>query len=298
MPKLFIIANGKNIRKCLRINKLKNILSSKFDVEILLTGKVGDGISLAKQATENNADFIVIAGGDGTINEVVNGVMLSSKEKKPVLGVFPCGTGDDFVKSLQPRPILDAIDEMNLQKVDLLRIKNFNDNNEANVRYCVNIADVGVSALTVKIVNGSAKRLGSALTFFVGAVKSFLKYKPIEVRVIGDDFEYKGKITTVVFANGKYFGGGMAIAPEAEINDGLIDVVIAGEVRLKEFLKYYPQIRKGQKIKHQQVFYYKTRKLRIKPVQSGDFPVEADGEYIGKMPAEVEILSDSLSFLM
>ncbi len=293
-----IIINGKNIKKCKEFNELKSFLEQKFSVKIYQTNSVGDGINKTLAAIELNPNYIIIVGGDGTINEVVNGVMLSDNPRKPVIAIFPCGTGDDFVKSLRPQNLFSAISNHRIKEIDLIKIKYISQNNEAQTRYCVNIADIGVSALTVKIVNGSAKRLGSALTFLYGAIKSFLKYKPIKIKLQGDNFEYQGKITTVVFANGNFFGGGIGIAPKAKIDDGYIDIVIAGDISLWEFLRHYPTMRKSREINHKQIFYYRTKKLVIKPLSQGKFPVEADGEYIGNMPVEVEIVPKAVKFLI
>lgn len=296
--KIFFIINSKNLKRCKDLTKLKEKLSTKYDLNFLYTNFIGDATIKSKIAVEKKADYIIATGGDGTINEVANGILQSKPEHKPILCIFPCGTGDDFIKTLKIRPLLKAFSDIKLKEIDVLKINFFNEKNKKETRYCLNIADIGVSALTVKIVNGSKKRLGSALTFMAGATKAFLNYKPNNVSITGDNFSYKGKIATVAFANGKYFGGGMCIAPLAIIDDGNIDVTVVGDVSTFTFLKHYFKLRKEKKINHPQVFYYKTKKIEIKNLGKNKSPLEADGEFFGYTPAKIKIIPNKIKILI
>lgn len=296
--KISFIVNKKNLRKCKNLNEIKSELSKKFEIDFLYTESIGDGINKAKVASECGADYVVAIGGDGTINEVTNGILTSNIQNKPILAIFPCGTGDDFIKTHQVKPILEGFQNLQTHEIDVLKIEFTNENGKKQIRYSSNIADIGVSALTVKIVNGSKKRLGSALTFFVGTLKAFLTYKHNSVKITGDDFEYNGKITTVVFANGKYFGGGMCIAPDAVLDDGFFDVILVGDVKTTTFLKYSVKLRKEQRLNHPQVFYYRTKKLKIENLTNQKSPVEADGEFLGYSPVEITISSQKMKVLL
>jgi len=296
--KISFIVNKKNIKKCKNLEQIKQKLSQNFKLEFLYTESIGDGITKARIASENGTNFVVAIGGDGTINEVTNGILTSSVDKKPILSIFPCGTGNDFIKSLTVKPIIESFKNLKTTELDILKIEYTDENKNKKTRYSINIANIGVSALTVKIVNGSKKRLGSALTFFVGALKAFLTYKHNSVEITGDNFTYKGKITTVVFANGKYFGGGMCIAPDAILNDGFFNITLVGEVKTLTFLKYITKLRKNKRIIHPEVFYDKTKKLSIKNLSNQESPLEADGEFLGYTPIDVSISTKKIIVLL
>lgn len=298
LEKISFIVNKKNIRKCKNLDKIKKELQKKFELEFLYTQSIGDGINKSKFAAENGANYIIAIGGDGTINEVTNGILTSKVEKKPILGILPCGTGDDFIKSHHVKPLIESFQNLKSEEIDVLKIDFTNKAGQKNTRYSLNIGDIGVSALTVKIVNGSKKHLGSALTFFVGALKAFITYKHNIVKVTGDNFKYEGKITTVVFANGKYFGGGMCIAPNAILNDGVFDVTLVGNVKTFTFLRYSIKLRKEKELKHPQVFYYQTKKLIIENLSQQKSPIEADGEFLGYSPLEVSISAQKMKILI
>lgn len=296
--KISFIVNKKNIRKCKTLEEIKKELHKNFELEFLYTKSIGDGINKSKFASENGANYVIAIGGDGTINEVTNGILTSKVEKKPILGILPCGTGDDFIKSHQVKPLIESFQNLKSEEIDVLKIDFTNKNGQKNTRYSLNIGDIGVSALTVKIVNGSKKRLGSALTFFVGALKAFITYKHNTIRVTGDNFKYEGKITTVVFANGKYFGGGMCIAPNAILNDGVFDVTLVGNIKTFTFLRYSLKLRKEQELKHPQVFYYQTKNLKIENLTLQKSPIEADGEFLGYSPLEISISAQKMKILI
>ncbi|MBN2662687.1 MAG: YegS/Rv2252/BmrU family lipid kinase [Bacteroidales bacterium] len=296
--KISFIVNKKNIRKCKTLEEIKKELHKNFELEFLYTESIGDGINKSKFASENGANYVIAIGGDGTINEVTNGILTSKVEKKPILGILPCGTGDDFIKSHQVKPLIESFQNLKSEEIDVLKIDFTNKNGQKNTRYSLNIGDIGVSALTVKIVNGSKKRLGSALTFFVGALKAFITYKHNTIRVTGDNFKYEGKITTVVFANGKYFGGGMCIAPNAILNDGVFDVTLVGNIKTFTFLRYSLKLRKEQELKHPQVFYYQTKNLKIENLTLQKSPIEADGEFLGYSPLEISISAQKMKILI
>ena len=298
MQKIYFIVNGKNYLQCEKFSNLQEKIKDKFFITCLVTEKIADGINKAKQAAEEGADVVVAVGGDGTINEVANGIMQSNLEQKPLMAILPCGTGDDFVKTIKVRPLEDSLFDIKTKEIDTIKIHYQDENEQQHSRYCVNIGDIGVSALAVKIVNGSKKRLGSAFTFYVGTIRAFLSYKHNSVKIIAKEFQYEGKITTVVFANGNYFGGGIGIAPYAEIDDGLIDVTLVGDIKLTTFMKYYSRLRKKEHIHHPAVTYHKTQFIEIQAIKNDKYPLEADGEFFGYTPATIEILPKTLKLLL
>lgn len=298
MQKIIFIINGKNYKRCEKFSILKKRLSSKFDISCLITERIADGIAKAKQAAESGAKIVIAVGGDGTINEVVNGLMLSNMPQKPIMGILPCGTGNDFCRTFKMRPLEESLLDIKTKEIDIAKMSFIDQNGGNKSRFFVNIGDIGVGALTVKIVNGSKKKLGSALTFYAGTIKAFLTYKHNKVTIKSDDFEYSGKITAVTFANGKFFGGGMGIAPKAKLDDGLLDITLVGNVKMGTFLKYFPKLQKQKLINHPEVHYYKTKTIEISPLENKQYPVEADGELFGFAPVKVEIIPKSITMLL
>ncbi len=297
---------------CFIINSIKTKQTS-FEKEahhVFLTPKLifrytlykGHGIELAKTEIESGCDFLIAVGGDGTVNEMVNGYMLASPKarKKVILGLLPKGTGNDFARSIFAKKglaqLYNSIKNKHISPTDICQISFTNPAGNPQQRYFINIADIGIGANTVQIVNNSKKRLGSSITFLLAILKSFVGYKHLEVKISSPSYNYSGKIVSACFANGKWFGSGLGIAPHASLNDGKIALVVIGEVKMRTFLAKLPSLKKLTKIKHQKITYQKVEYCKIEPI-SEKCPLEADGEFLGYLPAEVRIYKHATQFL-
>jgi len=302
--KIFFVINGK-IKKIDKLeNEIKYFFFKDFDIEILRTKKKSDGILYAQKATNNSADFLIAIGGDGTINEVVNGVMLANAQnrKNIAVGLLPTGTGNDFARSIKMKKsikYLHFLIKNNLSsKIDIGKINFTNFDNSIETRFFINIADMGVGAETVRIVNGSSKFLGSTLTFLLTVLRVFANYKHQNLRFFFNDEEHQNKIVTLCFAKGKYFGSGLGVAPHACTTDGFLSMTIVGELNILHFLKYMPAIRKCKLIKNEKISYQKTKFCKVESNDSKKYPVEIDGEYIGTTPFKIEVVPNIINFLM
>jgi len=302
--KITFIANGK-LRKLYKIKDLLNkYFASNFELNIIISEGHGHAIELAKQATNQQTDYLIAIGGDGTTNEVINGFLIADKEaqKNVILGLLPFGTGNDFARSLKLNNSIECLQTLinnnNIKKIDIGEVEYEHFDGLRKIRYFNNISQIGVGAETVKIVNGNPKYLGPALTFIMATLKAFLRYKHQEIKLISDNFNFSGKIVSLCFANGKYMGGGLGIAPHAEVDNGEINVVIVGNVSIFEFVKYVPKLRKLEFIVHPEVQYKSLKSCSLESTNNKKYPVEMDGEYIGFTPMKVKINPQKITFLM
>ena len=198
----------------------------------VLTRQAGDATELARQAIDNGADMVVAIGGDGTINEVANGFFRDGRpiNRDAVFGVLPYGTGGDFRKTVSlPKDIYEAgriLVEGHKKRIDAGRIDFVDDGGKQATRMFVNIASFGISGLVDNYVNKTTKALGGKVSFLLATARAALEYQNRRVRLVFDGDE-SGAVTrtvlSVAVANGRYFGGGMFIAPEAELDDGQLD---------------------------------------------------------------------------
>ena len=257
---------------------------------------------LAREACKRGFERVVSVGGDGTLNEVINGVLRSGRAGKIYVGLLSLGTGSDFRKTLgipsDFEKMLKVIAECRVKTIDAGHIKfTLHDGRTAD-RYFVNIADAGIGGETVARVNATTKIFGGFISFLWGTLVTLLKFRPRLVRYsIDGKREREESITMIVVANGQFFGGGMHIAPDAAVDDGLFDVVIVKDAGLADFLRYSSMIYRGRKVEGDpRVEYLRAKKVRC---TSDDVVLlDVDGEQPGMLPAEFTVLPGALNFIV
>ncbi len=251
-------------------------------------------IKLAEQAGEY--DVLVVVGGDGTLNEVVNGVM--NQEVRPAIGLLPNGSANDFARERKLTNKLDAflkmVDSGCASSVDVGQIR-FPD--EKRNIYFINVADVGFGA---DVVNTLSKYdswynlFSSNIKFSIAIIRTFFSYSHQYVTVQADNNIWEGKILSVIAANSRSFGSGLIIAPEAEISDGKFQLVILGAISLKDYFINLKRIRRGERINHSEAFYSEASVINI--TGGSDLKVEADGEPAGQLPVKIRCIPEALLF--
>ncbi len=305
MGKIGFILHGKTKGKRKLLTQLKAQFEPNHQLAIYETQHENHAAELTQQALIAHCDYIIAVGGDGTLNEVVNGYMSAGKDLKMnrCLGVLPWGTGNDFVRSLgidrSTEQLYKLIDSKAVSEIDIGVMEFEHAEDKKYTRYFDNIADLGIGAEVVARVNGVHLRkriLGGTLVFFFTALRTFFTYKHKQITVIGDDFKWSGSILALVVANGRFFGSGLGIAPDAKINDGSFEVVIFGDLSVIDYLKHYGKIRKSKKLNLDEVNYLRTKALQIETDLS-DVAVEADGEVSGTAPVTMRCLHRALPFL-
>ncbi|HNT87653.1 MAG TPA: glycerol-3-phosphate dehydrogenase C-terminal domain-containing protein, partial [Candidatus Hydrogenedentes bacterium] len=260
---------------------------------------------LTRQALKDGVDQIIAVGGDGTVNEVVNGFFEKGELINPdaVLAVIASGTGGDFRRTfLLPESIDAQIARFamgEIRRIDVGKLTYRDDSTgEEMVRYFDNIASFGLSGEADRVVNrlGLSKRLGGKFAFQWGMFKALFTYRRQHVRLRVDEaFDQIVNTTTVAVANGKYFGGGMKVAPNAQPDDGLFDVIIIADVGPIELLLKSRSVYKGKHLRYNKVTALRGRKITALPIRgAGPVLLDVDGEAPGRLPATFEILPKAI----
>jgi diacylglycerol kinase (ATP) len=241
---------------------------------------------------DGGATLVVAVGGDGTLNEVVNGIAGRDVD----LATIPLGTGMDFVRSHGiPTGFEDAVRVALAgapRTVDAGRVRYRTWGGEAAERWFANVGSVGMSGAVAQRVNGMSKAFGGRATFFYALTRVFFEWENTEVTVRLDGGERRGRMHDVVVANGAWHGGGMMLAPDARPDDGLFDVVLIGDVGKVDFLTTAPKIYKGRHVLHPKVEV--VRSARVEVDAGEHLPIEVEGEQIGTTPAIFEIVPGAL----
>ena len=276
---------------------------SEFQVEIRKSTLENSFQELTMNAINKGVDYLILVGGDGSVNEGVNGYFDANSElrEKVILGVYPAGSGNDFSKSLgvgnDLEQLLLLVKNASFKKIDVGLMHFNNVDNTPGKRYFINIADIGIGGYVANKISDSKKRLGADFTYTKALIQSFFKYKKQKVQLTSKDYNWSGKMMSICMANGKYFGSGMCIAPDASLTDGKMQLVIIGEVSLYDYLKNIPKIKKGHKVVHKEIEYSFAEKCEITAMDN-PCPIDMDGEYVGTTPLKTEVISNQLKMLL
>ena len=289
-------AGGKTERRWPQLREIVHEAYGPFETQ--LTQAPGDGTRLARAALEAGEDLVVALGGDGTINEVVNGFFDGERAIRPgaALGILPAGTGGDFIKTLgTPRDVAAAAAVLRNsapRPIDVGRLTFTATDGQKTTRHFINIASFGIGGLVDRYVNQSSKRFGGKVSFALASLRAGLAYKNPTVRVSLDGQPAReGKIYSVAVANGRYFGGGMKVAPDAELDDGLFDVITMGDMGLSDMLLRGLDIYSGKHLSNPKVSHARARTLDAEPADGAEVLLDVDGEQPGRLPARFEIVT-------
>ena len=244
---------------------------------------------LAQAAGEARGSLLVVIGGDGTVNEVVNGVAGTETE----IAVLPCGTGQDFGRTHGiPSRFDDAVRvalDGGTQTIDLGRV----ELDDGTARFYANVGSAGMSGAVARRANAMTKRFGGRATFFYALTREFLAWQNTQVTVeLEDGSRHEGPMHDVIVANGNWHGGGMKLAPEARQDDGAFDIVTIGDVNKLDFLTTAPKLYSGRYLSHPKVELLRSSSVAISAAEP--LPLEVDGEPIGATPARFEVVPAAL----
>jgi diacylglycerol kinase (ATP) len=262
--------------------------------ETLMSERPEHLIELAAQAARDGAELVVAVGGDGTLSETVNGLMLAGGGSD--VATIPLGTGMDFVRTYGiPTRFDDAVRtalDGATRRIDVGRVSYLTWTGEAAERYVVNVGSVGMSAAVAQRANTMSKALGGRATFFYALVRVFLAWRNTEIEVTLDEARRSARMHDVIVANGRYHGGAMRLAPDAEPDDGLFDVLMIGDVNKIDFLTTAPKLYRGTHLSHPKVDLVKAHTVAVDARER--LPIELDGEQVGTTPARFEIVPSAL----
>ena len=268
------------------------------------TERAGDAQVIARSEAAQGRSLIIACGGDGTISEVANGILESGVDAE--LGILPSGTGGDFKRTLKiPARVADAAVVLRSGQgvlVDVGRVEFLDRAGAPASRYFLNVASCGMGGEVVRRVeenssgwlNSASRRVkgGGQLSYALAALQTTVSFNQPALRIQLDDRpEFRLVVANLCIANARYFGGGMKIAPEAKLNDGLFDVVAVGDLDALEILTNVYKLYLGTHLGMQKVQHAPARKVRVSAAQADEqVLIEIDGELSGTLPATFEIL--------
>lgn len=273
----------------------RRIRAGRLDYRIEETEGPGDASRLATEAVQAGERFVVAVGGDGTINEVVNGLLDEDGliADDVVLGVVAAGSGSDFVRTFGlPDQVTTGARHLlgeHTYPIDVARIT-YRDGGEDRSRYFLNAAQVGLGAQVVRRAATLPQGLGRG-RLFLGFWRTVMGYRVSNLHVRADRREFRGRAHSVVLANGQFLGGGMRVSPRSYPGDGKLDVQVSTGPKSQTFT-ILPKVYRGEHLPDPQI----TEMLGAEIVVESDrpIPVEADGEPLGETPVSVTVLREAL----
>lgn len=272
--------------------------------EFAMTKRSGDATPLVRSAITDGAKNIIAVGGDGTINEAINGIC--DGETGPArdisFGFVMCGTGGDFRRSFDfPKALSAAIARLksgHTQTIDLGRLRYTDHNGTQALRWFNNISSFGFSGEVVRAVNSArySKLLGGKFSFLWNSFLQLRKYQGCKVDIAIDGHTVSEDVCTAAVCNGRFFGGGMMMAPNAALDDGTFDVVV---VKQNPPLTVFDMrlLYSGAHLKHPNVTVYRGQKIEAKPVSNQPIYLDVEGEQPGSLPATFEVVPKALRVL-
>ena len=292
-----IIANpvsgrGKGKRNASRLAQLLN--RSGIQINVLWTTGPGEAQWLAGQAVKDGIDGLLVCGGDGTLHEVINGLLSTSKHPDQVpIGIVPSGRCNDLAACLklpkEPSRIVDTLASSSVRQVDLGRIGD---------QYYSTVATLGFdSSVSEYVADGRSPRffVGTS-AYLYGAFVQLIRYKDVNVKVSGDSLDFEGPIFLAATGNTPSYGGRMQIAPSAVVDDGLLDLCLVKSVSRVEVVKMVPRIFNGGHVNHPAVSLHRVKRLTIE--SEAPLWLWADGERMTQTPATIEVVPKALSVLV
>jgi diacylglycerol kinase (ATP) len=272
---------------------------------VAFTKSAGDAAVLAKRGCESGRSFIIACGGDGTINEVANGILQSGLDVE--LGIMPSGTGGDFRRTLEmpqsPREAARALRDGKTKHIDVGRVTFLSHNDETISRYFLNVSSFGLAASIIERVKSTKALdwlpLGSVrgrASFALSTLQEVVgvDFMTVKVKIDGGDEKLLNTINFCV-ANARYFGGGMKIAPDAKINDGFLDVINIGDIRTAKIILNAYTLYAGTHLDLKEVKSTLAKRIEVSPAtKDAEIHLETDGELPGKLPAVFEVVPSAL----
>ena len=284
-------ANGSTGRRWPEI--ARRAAAAGLDGDALLSRAPGELTELAGRAAVEGAGLLVVVGGDGSVNEVVNGI---AGREGVEIAVIPRGTGWDFARSLGIPHATDKAIAVALggqaRAIDLGRATYRPwAGGEARLWFA-NIASAGMSGAIAQRANDTTKALGGKVSYVWATFAVFARWRNTEVSVTVDSETRTGRMHDVVVANGPYFGGGMKIAPDARQDDGVFDVLLIGNLTKRDLMLTLPKTFRGRHLPHPKAELLRGSEVTVDAPEA--LPIELDGEQPGTTPARFDLVPGAL----
>lgn len=284
------IAGNKAFRS---IKKIEELLKKKAPVKTFLTEKKGDAEAFARQIS---SELIIVVGGDGTFNEVINGLLSSDKNKIP-LALIPLGTTNVLAKEIGiPEDIEGAIEVAltNIPKtISLGRIVSTRNSSLPTIRYFSLMAGIGFDGEVVFRVSDRIKKISGKGAYILSGIKTIMQYNPPLIEIKTSERTFTGY--TAVIGNARFYGGYFHVTPKANIRDPLLDLCLFRGKRRKDILRFVTDIIRGKHLNSKDVFYEKFSELEI--LSKETVHVQIDGDYFGTLPVKIGVVKDAVSII-
>lgn len=289
-----------NSSRKLNSNSIQTLDLVNFDPRLssllLYTKRPKHAIELAEKYCNEGYDCIVSVGGDGTNNEVVNGIQRSKRRKEVIFGIIPNGSGDDFQKMLgefRPAEFVGMLLTQQSKSIDLIQLTS-----ENKTWYALNIAGIGFDGHVVGILEKFRKRWGlkGKFAYALAILNSFITFRKTEISITADSFHYVGKILMLAVCNGKAFGHGLFIHPDAEFSDGELGITLLGDVSFIDYVRNIGKLKRGEKIDHPGISYFNSKQISVRFHEKSLY-TEVDGENLGQVPYDFQVLSNRLKII-
>ncbi len=272
-----------------------SVSASLGGLEIERTRGPRDAGRIAREAVRAGVKRLIVGGGDGTLGEVVTGLLEAGLGEEVELGILPLGSGCDFARTvgvpLDPQRAIDQLAGGVCRRVDAGRIVYRDCPGGERTRYFLNEASFGLSGLIVDWVNRQAKRFGPKTSFALGSLGAIARWPTTAaiVRVDGREV-HRGPISLVLAANGRFCGAGMKMAPDAECDDGLFDLVVVAGLSRPRLIWNLPSLYSGQHIGHPVVSVHRGTRIEAEALGEEVAPLDVDGEASGELPLSIDLL--------
>jgi len=260
-----------------------------------------DAERIAREGVRSGVERIIVAGGDGTLSEVVTGLLSAELGDYAAIGILPLGTAGDFLRGFGASKEIDAAIESlasgKVVRVDAGRATYCSDERGSVTSYFANIASLGLSGEVAALVNRSGKLFGARLSYLIGALRGLARHRsqPVSISVDGRSV-FEGALAVAVVANGPCFGGGMRIAPSARVDDGAFDWVIVPAMPRRSLLRKIPLLYRGAHLEDPRILSGRGQLIEARAM-GGPVPIDVDGESLGVLPARFELLPNALTLL-
>ena len=276
---------------------LEELNSVSENIQVRITQNHGDATLFAQDACNSGTEFIIVCGGDGTLNEGVNG-MLMSQNPKCLFGLYPIGSANDYAHVIGGGTISQLIacaKNKTQESVDIGVIRW-----SAQQRYFCNISAAGIGAEIAATFNARRFKMGIRLNYYSAIIQWLSMYSAPNLEIRIDGKSLRGKTLLSAIGKGVYAGNGLALLPQSELNDGSLGLTMATNVGVIDFIRFQGRLKKGKRINDARVQYLKGTQIEIQVID-GTLAIDADGEFIARIKKgesiSYSILKNELHFV-
>jgi diacylglycerol kinase (ATP) len=297
--KIIVILNGISRKKKKFYSEILPVLQKKFEITVTETSYAGHASQLALEAVGKDFDCVIAAGGDGTLHQVINGILnANATQPIPSVGLIPLGSGNDFATtcglSSDANSIAKLLEANHPKLTDVGKISCYDEMGNGITKYFINECSIGMGPTTVQRMEKSPKWLSSDLRYLTSILHTFFTHQPAPLNIKAESWEWSGRARVFAIANGKSFGNKIFIAPDALQDDGFFNSFLAGEVPLIKFLWFLQSLKQKKKVNDPLIRYSKTKEVIVS--SQVKILLEAEGELVGYLPATIKVKPSRILF--